>query len=96
MPSVRSFVIAVSLALGLSIVAPAVAHADPGAGYQMQTGEDQGGRSGFWTSRAPANGGAYRWRLLGIGVGLLCITGVGMIVLVRRAASDRDKRDKRG
>lgn len=50
--------------------------------------EGNGGRSGFWTSRTPAKGGAYRWRLLGIGLGLIAVTGGGMFLLVRRARRD--------
>lgn len=88
----RSLCIAILVALGLSAAVPAIAHAQ-GAGYQMNTGEEQGGRSGFWTSRAPAKGGAYRWRLLGIGVGLLALTGTGMLVLIRRAKAERDRTD---
>ena len=81
----RSLVLALLVALGLGAAMPATAHADETAGYQ----QEQGGRSGFWTSRAPASGGAYRWRLLGIGVCLLCVTGTGMILLVRRAKAHR-------
>jgi len=94
---VRSLCIAVLVALGLTVVvgiaAPVVASAQ-GAGYQMQTnesGEEEGGRSGFWTNRRAAKGGAYRWRLLGIGVGLLALTGGGMLLLIRNAKIDRDR-----
>ncbi len=45
--------------------------------------------SGFWTSTRPAVGGAYRWRLLAVGVGLATITGLGMWRLVRRANAQR-------
>ena len=48
--------------------------------------------SGFWTSNAPAVNGAYRWRLLGIGVVIATITGYGMLRLVKRANADRDAR----
>jgi hypothetical protein len=51
------------------------------------------GRSGFWTSREPAKGGRYRWRLLGIGAGLAMLTGAGMLALVRRANAERLARD---
>lgn len=47
------------------------------------------GRSGFWTSRQPAKGGAYRYRLMGIGVGIVIVTGGVMIYLVKRASKDR-------
>jgi hypothetical protein len=48
-----------------------------------QAGE--GGRSGFWTSRQPAKGGAYRWRLLLIGVGLIGIMGGAIVYFIKRA-----------
>lgn len=44
--------------------------------------------SGFWTSTRPAKGGAYRYRLLAIGVGLLLLTLAGMVWLVRRHTRD--------
>lgn len=95
---VRSLCIVVLVALGLTVVvsiaAPAIASAQ-GAGYQIQTnenGEQEGGRSGFWTSRRAAKGGAYRWRLLGIGVGLVALTGTGMLLLIRNAKNDRTSR----
>ncbi|MCG8420733.1 MAG: hypothetical protein MJE77_22665 [Proteobacteria bacterium] len=40
--------------------------------------------SGFWTSGQPARGGAYRYRLLGIGFVILLITLVVMVQIVRR------------
>jgi len=48
--------------------------------------------SGFWTSNRPAVGGAYRWRLLGIGVGLIGVTGYLMLRLIKRANAERDAR----
>jgi hypothetical protein len=48
--------------------------------------------SGFWTSNRPAVGGAYRWRLLGIGVVLVALTGYGMLRLVKRANAERADR----
>ncbi|MDX2089053.1 MAG: hypothetical protein SFX73_14445 [Kofleriaceae bacterium] len=46
--------------------------------------------SGFWGSGQPSKGGAYRWRMLGIGVGLLGVTGFVMLRLVKRASKERD------
>lgn len=73
--------IAVVLAVG---VAPPV-RAEPPTTHEILTEKP----SGFWTSNRPAVGGAYRWRLLGIGVVILAITGYGMLRLVRRANAER-------
>ena len=53
----------------------AAAQPDPPAAEQYE----EGGRSGFWTSRRPAKGGAYRWRMLGIGIAF----ALGSVMLVR-------------
>ena len=46
--------------------------------------------SGFWTSNRPAQGGAYRWRLLGIGVVLAAGMGFLIVRTIRRTpAPDR-------
>jgi len=50
--------------------------------------------SGFWTSNRPATGGAYRWRLLGIGVVLAAGAGLLMWKLTRRANAERMARNK--
>jgi hypothetical protein len=50
--------------------------------------------SGFWTSNRPATGGAYRWRLLGIGVVLASGAGLLMWRLTRRANAERLQRTK--
>lgn len=50
--------------------------------------------SGFWTSTRPATGGAYRWRLLGIGVVLASGAGLLMWRLTRRANAERLARNK--
>ena len=50
--------------------------------------------SGFWTSNRPAVGGAYRWRLLGIGVVLASGAGLLMWRLIRRANAERLERTK--
>jgi hypothetical protein len=71
----------VGLAIGVAPPASAEPHKTP----EILTSKP----SGFWTSNRPAVGGAYRWRLLGIGVAILAITGYGMLRLVRRASRDR-------
>ena len=51
--------------------------------------------SGFWTSNRPAVGGAYRWRLLGLGLVIAAVTGYGMLRLIRRANAERAGRQQR-
>jgi hypothetical protein len=41
--------------------------------------------SGFWTSNKPAQGGAYRWRLLGIGGAIAGTMGLVMLRVLRNA-----------
>ncbi|MEO8840766.1 MAG: hypothetical protein ABI591_30600 [Kofleriaceae bacterium] len=41
--------------------------------------------SGFWTSNRPAVGGAYKYRLLGIGLAVAGLTGWLTIRLVKNA-----------
>lgn len=67
--------------------APEVQHgAQPGqAGSVMRRPEPLMQKpSGFWTSGRPAVGGAYRYRLLGIGTAVLLMTAFVMIWVVRR------------
>src|SRR5688572_7981981 len=72
--------------VGISAAPASAAEPDPDEIHARQ--QSQGGRSGFWTSRAPASGGAYRWRLLAIGVGLVLVAGTGALVLVKRTRRD--------
>jgi hypothetical protein len=44
--------------------------------------------SGFWTSNAPAIGGAYKYNLMYVGLVVLAITGFFTYRLLRRARSD--------
>lgn len=53
-----------------------------------------GGRSGFWTSRQPSQGGAYRWRLLGIGLVLIVVMGLAIVMLIKRANKSNAARDR--
>jgi hypothetical protein len=73
--------------LALSVAAPA-ASAEPPTTHEILSEKP----SGFWTSNRPAVGGAYRWRLLGIGVVLVAVTGYGMLRLIRRASAERARR----
>ncbi len=45
--------------------------------------------SGFWTSNTPAQNGAYRYRLLGIGIVLGTITAFLMVRMIKRANAHR-------
>jgi hypothetical protein len=81
-----------SLGLGLG-PSPAAASANPPM-TERQVEPQPRGRSGFWTSPHPAKGGAYRWRLLGIGVVLAAGAGLLMWKLTRRANAERLERDK--
>jgi hypothetical protein len=73
----------IALALAVGVAAPA--SAEPPKTHEILTEKP----SGFWTSNRPAVGGAYRWRLLGIGVVLVAATGYGMLRLIRRASAER-------
>ncbi len=57
----------------VALAAP-VAFADPPETHEYLANRP----SGFWTSNRPAVGGAYRWRLLGIGV--LVASGMGVLM----------------
>lgn len=48
--------------------------------------------SGFWTSNAPAVGGAYKYRLLGVGVAIAGIMALVLMRVVKRANADRARR----
>lgn len=79
------------IAVGLAIGAAApLASAEPPTTHEIIYTRP----SGFWTSNRPAVGGAYRWRLLGIGVVIAAVTGYGMLRLVRRANAERAARSK--
>jgi hypothetical protein len=84
--------ILLALAIGMAAAAgsPASAGAEPPNTHEILSNRP----SGFWTSNRPAVGGAYRWRLLGIGVVIAAITGYGMLRLVRRANAERAGRQR--
>jgi hypothetical protein len=77
------------IVLGLALAAlPSVVQAEPPTTHEILSERP----SGFWTSNRPAVGGAYRWRLLGLGVMIAGITGYGMLRLIRRANAERASR----
>lgn len=63
----RALVVAIAVAVGLGISAPAPAVAEPPQTHEILVNRP----SGFWTSNRPAEGGAYRYRLLGIGLAIM-------------------------
>lgn len=93
---VLAAIVALGLASGLGpgpVPSSAAASANPPT-TERQVETQPRGRSGFWTSPHPAKGGAYRWRLLGIGVVLAAGAGLLMWKLTRRANAERLERDK--
>jgi hypothetical protein len=84
---VRRFALLLGLCVTLGASAP-LASAEPPTTHEIIYTRP----SGFWTSNRPAVGGAYRWRLLGIGVVILAVTGYGMLRLVKRANAERAAR----
>ena len=86
-----------ALSLAVPVLAPAAALAQaqadgapltesPNAPKQQ---EEYRRPSGFWGSTRPAEHGAYRWRLLALGVVIATGTGFAMVRMIRRAAADR-------
>ncbi|MGE0548963.1 MAG: hypothetical protein AB7O24_26990 [Kofleriaceae bacterium] len=80
----RRILLATALVLGIGVSAATAQPAPPAERVYTRP-------SGFWTSPHPSRQ-AYRWRLLGIGVLLLGVTGVVMWRLVKRADLDRARR----
>jgi hypothetical protein len=68
------------LALLLMLVIATPVRAEPPPPRQPLTAKP----SGFWTSNRPARGGAYRYRMLGIGVALALTTALFTVRVVRR------------
>lgn len=104
----RRLIFVALMGLGLSLAIDLDGDAGPGYGLgvgpRAAAAEPQGTLrrielpsqrpSGFWTSNRPAVGGAYRWRMLGIGVVLAAGTGYLMWRLTRRANAERTARNK--
>lgn len=74
--------IAFVLALGS---APLAARAEPPRTHEVLEHRP----SGFWTSNRPATGGAYRYRLLGLGAVIALVSAGLMWRVVKRASSER-------
>ena len=85
--SIRALGLVLGLVLGLATAVP-LAAAEPPTTHEILSERP----SGFWTSNRPAVGGAYRYRLLGLGVVVAAITGYGMLRLIKRANAERAAR----
>ncbi|MBP6632494.1 MAG: hypothetical protein KA297_23940 [Kofleriaceae bacterium] len=89
-----------AITLAIVLAAPAAALAQPGPGEGV-TSDDGAARtmrepdrlgqrpSGFWMSSRPAQGGAYRYRILAVGAGVLVVTGLLVGRTLRRAEARR-------
>jgi hypothetical protein len=66
----------------------------PAEGHAMREPQQLSNRpSGFWTSNRPAVGGAYRWRMMGVGVLVLGITMFFVLrLLLRTSRTNADAR----
>lgn len=100
----RRTVLVSAFALALGFAAPAFAQQerdDKPRSYDSLTQKEREhelqaqqwkGPSGMWTSPHPAKGGAYRYRMMGIGAVLLVGMGYLMFRLVKRANAERAAR----
>lgn len=63
----------------------------PAEGHAMREPQQLSNRpSGFWTSNRPAVGGAYRWRMLGVGLVVLTLTMFFVLrLLIRTSRASR-------
>jgi hypothetical protein len=91
---VLAAIVALGLGAGLAGAAPAGAAPAGPPMVERKVEVLKHRPSGFWTSNRPAVGGAYRWRMLGIGVVLAGVTGFLMLRVIRRANAERLQRDK--
>jgi hypothetical protein len=80
-----ALIVAFGVALG---AAAAPAFAEPPDTHEVLSERP----SGFWTSNRPAVGGAYRYRLLLIGVAVALGTGFVMWRIIRKANAQRVRR----
>jgi hypothetical protein len=76
------------LAIALLFAAVSPALAEPPDTHEVLSDRP----SGFWTSNRPAVGGAYRYRLLLIGIAVAMGTGLVMWRVIRKANAERARR----
>lgn len=86
----RRIAIMIALLAGFGVAGVRVVHADPPHTHEYLSNRP----SGFWTSNAPAVGGAYRYRLLLIGCAIALGTGLFMYRLVKKANAERAARQR--
>jgi len=79
------------LVLAFAIAAPSMAVAEPPHTHEIIYTRP----SGFWTSNLPAQGGAYRWRLLGVGGGVALLMGAIVLALLRKPRNSSDRSARR-
>ena len=70
--------------------APAPTQVNAPSVGRIDTSQPPAAASGFWTSRAPAKGGAYRYPLLILGGIVVLATGGLLIIGLRRVGRSRD------
>ena len=89
----KRLLVAIALACGLALAAGAAADPDPAPQVDPSLLSERHMRqpeilhakpSGFWTSNQPAVGGAYRYRMMLIGIGIAAIMGTIIIVVIKR------------
>lgn len=77
----RHWVAQASVFVFVSLVANVLtANAQPSRGFRP---------SGFWTSPMPATHGAYRYRMLLVGLVLFCFMGLIVVRAIKRANAER-------
>jgi hypothetical protein len=84
---VRALLLACLVCLATAFAAPTLARAEPPTSHEILSDRP----SGFWTSNRPAVNGAYRYRLLLIGVGLCGVTAFFLVRALRRASAARSR-----
>jgi len=80
----RRLGLAIAFGFALGAATP-VASAEPPTTHEVLENRP----SGFWTSNRPAVGGAYRWRLLGLGTAIALGTGLLVWRMIKRANAAR-------
>ncbi len=89
----KRLLVAIALACGLGLSLAPIAAADPDPQVDPSLLSERHMRqpeilhekpSGFWTSNRPAVGGAYRYRMMLIGIGIAAIMGTVIVVVIKK------------